>query len=90
MHGDFEILGSEHLGGSYSQAELDLELRERLKKVVWGKSVAKSLPDTLQKSLNTSVIFKNSKKILKSRFPHSKTDKIWDFLKFGLKPLEGS
>ena len=29
MHGDFEILGSEHLGGSYSQAELDLELRER-------------------------------------------------------------
>ena len=29
MHGDFEILGSEHLGGSYLQPELDLELRER-------------------------------------------------------------
>ena len=29
MHGDFEILGSEHLGGSIPVPELDLELRER-------------------------------------------------------------
>ena len=29
MHGDFEIFGGLLLGGSYLQAELDLELRER-------------------------------------------------------------
>ena len=29
MHGDFDILGSEHLGGSLSEAELDQLLRER-------------------------------------------------------------
>ena len=29
MHGDFDILGSEHLGGSLSEAELDQLLRDR-------------------------------------------------------------
>ena len=29
MYGDFDILGSEHLGGSQYEPELDLELRER-------------------------------------------------------------
>ena len=29
MHGDFDILGSEHLGGSSAEAELDQLLRER-------------------------------------------------------------
>ena len=36
MHGDFEFLGSEHLGGSYLQPELDLELRERLRLAALG------------------------------------------------------
>ena len=52
MHGDFEVLGSEHLGGSYLQSELDLELRERLRLVVLGLIVAKSYPELMQKSLN--------------------------------------
>ena len=29
MHGDFDILGSEHLGGSFLVAELDQLLRDR-------------------------------------------------------------
>ena len=29
MHGDFDILGSEHLGGSFLVAELDQFLRDR-------------------------------------------------------------
>ena len=52
MHGDFEILGWKHLGGSYAGAELDLELRERLRPVVLGLIVAKSYPELMQKSLN--------------------------------------
>ena len=52
MHGDFEVLDSEHLGGSYYQAELDLELGERLRLVVLGLIVAKSYPQLMQKSLD--------------------------------------
>ena len=51
MHGDFEVLDSEHLGGSYYQGELDLKLRERLRLVVLDLIVAKSYPYLLQKSL---------------------------------------
>ena len=51
MHGDFEVLDSEHLGGSYYQGELDLKLRERLRLVVLGLIVAKSYPDQLHSSL---------------------------------------
>ena len=76
MHGDFEVLGSEHLGGILLGAELDQFFWRRLRPVVLGFYVAKSLPDTLQKSLKISVIFKKSEKILKSRFPHSKNGKI--------------
>ena len=52
MHGDFEVLGSEHLGGSYMVGELDLKLRERLRLVVLDLIGAKSYPDMLQKSLS--------------------------------------
>ena len=90
MHGDFEILGWKHLAGSNAVAELDQFFQRGLRLVVLGFYVAKSLPDTLQKSLKISVIFKKSEKILKSRFPHSKNGKIWDFLKLGQRPLEGS
>ena len=38
MHGDFEVLGSEHLGGFIHGPGLDLELRERLRLVVLGKN----------------------------------------------------
>ena len=75
MHGDFEILGSEHLGGSNDQAELDQFSQRRLRLVVQGLNGTNSLPDMLQKSLKISVIFKKSEKILKSRFPNSKIDK---------------
>ena len=51
MHGDFEVLDSEHLGGSYYQGELDLKLGERLRLVVLGLIVAKPCPDLMQKSL---------------------------------------
>ena len=34
MHGDFDILGSEHLGGSFLGAELDQFLERRLRLVV--------------------------------------------------------
>ena len=51
MHGDFEVLDSEHLGGSYCRAELDLKLGERLRLVVLGFIVPKSCPDLMQKSL---------------------------------------
>ena len=54
MHGDFEVLGSEHLGGSYLQPELDLELRERLRLVVLGLIVVKSYLELMQKSLSHS------------------------------------
>ena len=71
MHGDFEILGSEHLGGSNDQAELDQFFQRRLRLVVQGLNGTNSLPDMLQKSLKISVIFKKSEKILKSRFQNS-------------------
>ena len=51
MHGDFEVLDSEHLGGSYYQGELDLKLGERLRLVVLDLIVAKSCGNLLQKSL---------------------------------------
>ena len=51
MHGDFEVLGSEHLGRTFLEGELDLELRERLGLVVLGLIVAKSYPQLMQKSL---------------------------------------
>ena len=54
MHGDLEVLGSEHLGGSYLQSELDLELRERLRLVVLGLIVVKSYVELMQKSLSHS------------------------------------
>ena len=54
MHGDFEFLDSEHLGGSYCGSELDLELRERLRPVVLGLIVVKSYPELMQKSLSHS------------------------------------
>ena len=49
MHGDFEVLDSEHLGGSYYQGELDLKLGERLRLVVLDLIVAKSYVDLMQK-----------------------------------------
>ena len=52
MHGNFDILGSEHLGGFIVGGELDLELRERLRLAVLGLIGAKSYPDMLQKSLS--------------------------------------
>ena len=55
MHGDLEVLGSEHLGGSFEQSELDLELRDRLRLVVLGLIVVKSCPDMMQKSLDHSL-----------------------------------
>ena len=51
MHGDFEVLDSEHLGGSYYQGELDLKLGERLRLVVLDLIGAKSCGNLLQKSL---------------------------------------
>ena len=52
MHGDFELLGSEHLGGSYMEGELDLELRERLRLVVLGLIGLYQCPKILEKSWN--------------------------------------
>ena len=52
MHGDFEVLGSEHLGGSYVEGELDLELRERLRLVVLGLIGLHQCPKLLEKSWN--------------------------------------
>ena len=52
MHGDFEILGSEHLGGSNAVAELDLELRQRLRLVVLGLIGLYQCPELLEKGWN--------------------------------------
>ena len=52
MHGDFEVLGSEHLGGSYMEGELDLELRERLRLVVLGLIGLYQCPKILEKRWN--------------------------------------
>ena len=52
MHGNFDILGSEHLGRTYLLGELDLKLRERLRLAVLDSIGAKSYPDLLQKSLS--------------------------------------
>ena len=52
MHGDFEVLDSEHLGGSYCRAELDLKLGERLRLVVLDLIVAKSCPQLMQKRMD--------------------------------------
>ena len=71
MHGDFEILGSEHLGGSNEQPELYQFFQRRLRLVVQGLNGTNSLPELMQKSLKISVIFKKSEKILKSRFQNS-------------------
>ena len=54
MHGDFEVLGWKHLGGSNEQTELDLKLRERLRLVVLGLIVVKSYVELMQKSLSHS------------------------------------
>ena len=90
MHGDFEILGSEHLGGFNARPELDLKLRERLRLAVLGLIGLYQCPELLEKSWNRQLNLWYVGRGLKVRFPHSKNDKIWDFLKFGRKPLEGS
>ena len=51
MYDDFDILGSEHLGGSQYEPELDLELRERLRLAVLGLNGLYSCPHPVQKSL---------------------------------------
>ena len=90
MHGDFEILGWKHLAGSPAGAELDLELRERLRLVVLGLIGLYQCPKILEKSWNHQLNLWYVGRGLKVRFPHSKNGKIWDFLKLGQRPLEGS
>ena len=90
MHGDFEILGSEHLGGSNDRPELDLELRERLRLVVLGLIGLYQCPKLLERDGNPQLKRCGVGRGLKVRFPNSKNGKIRDFLKFGQKPLEGS
>ena len=76
MHGDFEILGSEHLGGSNDRPELDLELRERLRLVVLGLIGLYQCPKLLEKDGNPQLKRCGVGRGLKVRFPHSKNDKI--------------
>ena len=76
MHGDFEILGSEHLGGSNDRPELDLELRERLRLVVLGLIGLYQCPEILEKSWNHQLNLWYVGRGLKVRFPHSKNGKI--------------
>ena len=76
MHGDLEVLGSEHLGGSIPVPELDLELRERLRLVVLGLIGLYQCPKLLEKGWNPQLKRCVVGISLKVRFPHSKNDKI--------------
>ena len=76
MHGDLEVLGSEHLGGSIYVPELDLELRERLRLVVLGLIGLYQCPKSLENSWNHQLNLWYVGWGLKVRFPHSKNGKI--------------
>ena len=51
MHGDFEVLGREHLERINEQAELDLELRGSMGLALFCLNALISCPDTVHSSL---------------------------------------
>ena len=70
-------------------AELDLELRERLRLALFCLNGLLSCPDNLHSISGRPVIFEKSWDNSKVRISNSKIDQNPDFLKLGQRPLEG-
>ena len=90
MHGDFEIWGRLLLAGSYSESELDLELREYSDLALFFLNAPYQCPTIVHSSLVRQLIFKKSGTTLKVRFSNSKLVKICHFPKLGQSPPGGA
>ena len=90
MYGDFEVLGREHLEGSHSAAELDLELREYSDLALFFLNAPYQCPTIVHSSLVRQLIFEKSGTTLKVRFSNSKLVKICHFPKLGQSPPGGA